>query len=217
MATHEILHYVLTSYKWRFNEAAQLYFASFCILQRRDLGRSEGLIFSLILHNKTLEKSSLVVEFTRSYRNSGYGFQMRQWDHAKIHTGSGPDHPISISGISIWRNWDTIWFVSISPPLAFECEQHGRLWPCPRWNETNWKQGTWLAGGISIRPEISKVTAGCRNSQINERQFFVLLSKPVWLPANYSGTHFSQNIPFSLFFRTHSGISWISIPRAMFG
>ena len=50
-------------------------------------------------------------------RNSGYGFQMRQWDHAKIHTGSGPDHPISISGISIWRNWDTIWFVSI-PSLS---------------------------------------------------------------------------------------------------
>ena len=26
MATHEILHYVLTSYKWRFNEAAIFWF-----------------------------------------------------------------------------------------------------------------------------------------------------------------------------------------------
>ena len=67
-------------------------------------------------------------------RNSGYGFQMRQWDHAKIHTGSGPDHPISISGISIWRNWDTIWFVSI-PSLS--------LWVWTTWKTVTLSEVKW--------------------------------------------------------------------------
>ena len=66
-----------------------------------------------------------------------------------------------------------------------------------------WKQRNWLAGSVYIRPRVSKVTAGCRNSEeINERQYFVLyslLSKPARLFKLHWDSFLSEYSIFSVF------------------